>query len=80
PHGALCGGRLWRLRCLRRRWPLVQQLQKLQSAATVVVQKAKVSRPLKPFEQDMLQQQPQEVRAVQCAGGGFVALGIPMSA
>ena len=34
----------------------------LQSAAAVVVQKAEVSGPLKALGQDVLQQQPQEVR------------------
>lgn len=52
------------------------QQQQAQGAAAVVVQKAEVPGPLKAFGQDVLQQQPQEVRAAQGAGGGLAALGI----
>jgi len=73
PDGALRGNIHWRL---SGRWPQVQQLQQVQSAAAVVVQEAEVSGALQAFGQDVLQQQPQEVRPRQGAAGGFAALGI----
>ena len=47
----------------KRRFKITMALQQAQCASAVVVQKAEVSGPLKAFGQDVLQQQPQKVRA-----------------